>query len=37
MPIAIRNALLLVLAGIAGYVDAACYLALRVFSDLGRD
>ncbi len=31
MPIAIRNTLLLVLAGTAGYLDALCYLALKVF------
>jgi uncharacterized membrane protein YoaK (UPF0700 family) len=31
MPPAFRNALLLVLAGTAGYVDALCYLALKVF------
>ena len=31
MPVAIRNSLLLVLAGTAGYFDALCYLALTVF------
>jgi len=31
MPIAIRNTLLLVLSGTAGYFDAVCFLALKVF------
>lgn len=31
MPVAVRNTLLLLLAGTAGYVDALCYLALKVF------
>jgi uncharacterized membrane protein YoaK (UPF0700 family) len=31
MPIAIRNTLLLVLSGTAGYFDAVCYFALKVF------